>query len=208
MIRQRTACVMQYTKNDQRRSPAPAARAKARSEVDDIPEVGMLRIIVEHKPKYGPGFYIETEGNSFRVVLINKDKSVPNPAEAAGLRNGDLLLELNGEQVVDQTQIKKVLKAKESICVSVLRVFDFSAKADSDEESDEQDSSNWDAADLFNPTMLQFWCVVCSANKKLESGVITSAEVCVCVCVCCHERLRTVCHCLPRPNSVLHCQLR
>ena len=174
---------MQHTKKDHGSSPAhgPALvnRVKARSEIDDIPNVGMLQIIVEPKPKYGTGFYAEIEGNSFRVVIINKGKSVPNPAEAAGLKNGDLLLELNGKQVSDQAQIKKVLKAKESIRVSVLRVFDFSAKEDSNVESEAKEDSNWDAADLCNPTMLQFWSVVCSANKKLETGVITSAEVCV-----------------------------
>lgn len=82
---------------------------------------GLLGIFVQHlTPELAAAFSMPEDQQGALVTQVNPD----SPAAKAGLKTGDLLLEINGEKITDASQVKNIvslIRVGSSLSMKVLR---------------------------------------------------------------------------------------
>jgi len=89
----------------------------------EIPFLGIKYILVDEEIKekfnlpYGYGAYVYTEIKSDKAVIPN------SPAEKAGIKEGDLILEINGEKITLQNTLASAIRKKKVGEVVTLKIW-------------------------------------------------------------------------------------
>jgi PDZ domain-containing secreted protein len=102
-----------------RRRPAPDLReaaeaARARDEINDEIARHEYEIAVQNALGFKQGAYSATEFPGVPGIFINNLMSDASPAALAKIQAGDLLMELNDQQVRNDSELSQVLKSLET----------------------------------------------------------------------------------------------